>query len=372
MERKYALPLKSMIIALASGLALVGCTPLAGSTAPDQTLDLAPPVAGEIAPNALDGISLVYAGNGGVIQDAQASTIWEPFQKDSGATVQQDSFELTKLKAMVDSGNVPWNMVNSSALENERYCGELFEKIDPAKVDLSQIPEGTIAGECTVPNIFMGYVVAYNTEKYGQDGPKTAADFFNTEKFPGKRGAPLTPWMEAPAIEFAMLAGGANFDALSTEDFHKATALYDTLGKDLIPWTSGAQSQQQLESGEVDMSLVWSGRGFGAANAGAPIKPMWGEWVVSIDGIAIPKGSPNLDASYAAINYLLGEKQQAAASAKTSYAPVNKNAVPDVPQLTNDWLVSNQLKSGHTISMDYWVDNWDELSSAWTTWVAGG
>ncbi|WP_371029210.1 extracellular solute-binding protein [Pseudoclavibacter sp. JSM 162008] len=366
-------PLAAAGLLATSGLLLVGCTPLAGSTdAADVPLDLAPPVAGEIAPGALDGINLVYAGNGGVIQEGQTSAIWDPFAEESGATVQQDSYELTKLKAMVDSDNVSWNMVNSSILENERYCGELFEKIDPDKVDLSNAPEGTVAGECTVPNIFMGYVVAYNTDVYGDNGPKSAADFFDTAKFPGKRGVPLTPWMEAPAIEFAMLADGADFDNLTVDDFHGATDLYDSLGENLVPWTSGAQSQQQLESGEVDMSLVWSGRGFGAANAGAPIAGMWEEWVVNIDGIAIPKGTPNLDASYAAVNYLLGADQQAAASEATSYAPVNVNAVPDVPELTSEWLVSNHLESGHNLEIDYWVDNWDELADAWTTWVAGG
>lgn len=360
----------SVGLVAASALLLAGCT--GAPEVADKELDLAPAVAGEIAPGALDGITLVYAGNGGTIQDGQTKAIWEPFAEESGAVVQQDSYELTKLKAMVDSDNVSWNMVNSSILENERYCGELFEKIDLEKVDLSNAPEGTVAGECTVPNIFMGYVVAYNTEVYGEDGPKSAADFFDTKKFPGKRGVPVTSWMEPPAVEFAMLANGTDFDALEVDDFHAATELFDSLGDDLIPWTSGAQSQQQLESGEVDMSLVWSGRGFGAANAGAPIAGAWDEWVINIDGIAIPKGAPNLDASYAAVNYLLGESQQAAASEATSYAPVNVNSAPDVPALTDEWLVSNHLDTGHSISIDYWVDNWDVLADAWATWVAGG
>lgn len=358
---------------LVVGLALAasGCA-TGGTTATDTPLDLGTPVAGEIAAGALDGISLVYAGNGGVVQEGQEKAIWAPFAEESGAIVEQDSFELTKLRAMVDAGNVDWNLVNSSILETERYCGELYEEIDPAKVDLSQVPEGTLAGKCTVPNVFYGYVVSYNTDVYGDNGPKTAADFFDTEKFPGKRGAPLTPWLEAPAVEFAMIANGADFDALTTDDFGAATELYSSLGDDLVPWTSGAQSQQQLESGEVDMSLVWSGRGYGAANAGAPIAPMWNDWVVAIDGIAVPKGSRNVDASFAAINYLLGAKQQSEASELTSYAPVNVNSQPEVSPLLRDWLVSDHLDSGHSVSIDYWVQNWDELADDWTDWVAGG
>lgn len=356
-------------LALVAAVALAGCS--AGGAAPEQELDLEPAVAGEIAEGALDGITLVYAGNGGNIQEGQEKAIWEPFSEESGAIVEQDAFELTKLRAMVDSGNVDWNMVVSSAIEVERFCGDLYEEIDTEKVDLSKVPDGLLAGDCMVPNVFYGYVVAYNSEVYGDNPPQTAADFFDTEKFPGKRGVPVTPWMEAPAVEFAMVANGADFDALEPEDFTAGLEAYSSLGSDLVPWTSGAQSQQQLESGEVDMALVWSGRGFGAANAGAPIAPMWGEWVVAVDGIAVPKGSADVDASFAAINYLLGADQQAAASELTSYAPVNVDAKPTVEEPLTDWLVSDHLDTGHTVSIDYWVENWDQFSSEWTDWVAG-
>ncbi|WP_336626320.1 MULTISPECIES: extracellular solute-binding protein [unclassified Microbacterium] len=357
-------------LALVTAVALAGCASNAGGEA-GEDLDLAPAVAGEIESGALDGITLVYAGNGGIAQEGLEKAVWEPFSEESGAIVEQDAFELSKLRAMVDSGNVDWNMVVSSSIEVERFCGDLYEEIDPDKVDLSQVPEGTLAGDCMVPNIFYGYTVAYNEDVYGDNAPQTAADFFDTEKFPGKRGVPVTPWMEAPAVEFAMLANGADFDALTPEDFTAGLEAYSSLGDDLIPWTSGAQSQQQLESGEVDMALVWSGRGYGAANAGAPIVPMWGDWVLAIDGIAVPKGSANLDATFAAINYMLGADQQAAQSEQTSYAPVNVNSEPTVSEPLTDWLVTSHLDTGHAVSIDYWVENWDAFSDEWTEWVAG-
>ncbi|MFS0894524.1 extracellular solute-binding protein [Microbacterium sp. 179-I 3D3 NHS] len=362
--------LAATALTLVTAVAVAGCS-AGGDAAGDQELDLAPAVAGEIEAGALDGITLVYAGNGGITQEGQDEAIWQPFSEESGAIVEQDAFELTKLRAMVDSGNVDWNMVVSSSIEVERYCGELYEEIDTEKVDLSKVPDGTLAGDCMVPNIFYGYVVAYNADVYGDNAPQTAADFFDTEKFPGKRGVPVTPWMESPAVEFAMVANGADFDALTPEDFTAGLEAYSSLGSDLVPWTTGAQSQQQLESGEVDMALVWSGRGYGAANAGAPIVPMWGDWVVAVDGIAIPKGSANLDASFAAINYMLGADQQAASSELTSYAPVNVDAKPAVSEPLTDWLVSDHLDTGHTVSIDYWVENWDEFSAEWTDWVAG-
>lgn len=358
-------------LALTTAVVLAGCSTGGDGGGADQELDLAPAVAGEIESGVLDGITLVYAGNGGITQEGQDTAIWQPFGEESGAIVEQDAFELTKLRAMVDSGNVDWNMVVSSAIEVERYCGELYEEIDPEKVDLSKVPEGTLAGDCMVPNIFYGYVVAYNADTYGDNAPQTAADFFDTKKFPGKRGVPVTPWMEAPAVEFAMVANDADFENLAPEDFTAGLEAYSSLGSDLVPWTSGAQSQQQLESGEVDMALVWSGRGYGAANAGAPIVPMWGEWVIAVDGIAVPKGSANVDASFAAINYMLGADQQAASSELTSYAPVNVDAKPEVSEPLTDWLVSDHLDTGHAVSIDYWVENWDQFSAEWTDWVAG-
>ncbi|MCW2288778.1 putative spermidine/putrescine transport system substrate-binding protein [Leucobacter luti] len=353
----------------AAALLLAACS---GAEAPPPAdRDFGTPKVGEVAPGVLDGVTLTYAGPGGIFQEGQDEAIWQPFAKESGATMQMDAFDSGKLKAMVDGGNVSWDLVDTSQVDSARGCGTLYEKIDRSLIDTSEIPEGTITDECMIPNVMYGFVIAYNTEAFGDNPPTSAADFFDTEKFPGKRTVPQTTYVDPQNLEFPLLADGVDMDNLKPEHIDQAIAKYDSLGDDMIAWSTGAQAQQQLESGEAVMGYVWSGRGYGAAEAGAPIAPVWDEWLVAIDSTAIPKGVKDPEASHAAINYFLGAKQQAGMTELNSMSPVNVNADPQVDDTLAEWLASTRFDTGHVPDFDFWVENYDAMAKAWATWVTG-
>ncbi|WP_440311958.1 ABC transporter substrate-binding protein [Leucobacter chromiireducens] len=353
----------------AAGLLLAACS--GGAPAPAEDRDFGTPVVGEIAPDVLAGTTLTYAGPGGIFQEGQDEAIWQPFAKESGAVMQMDAFDAGKLKAMVDGGNVSWDIVDTSQVDTARGCGTLYEKIDRSLIDTSQLPEGTITDDCMIPNVMYGFVIAYNTEVFGDNPPKSAADFFDTKKFPGKRTVPQTTYVDPQNLEFPLLADGVDLDNLKPEHIDQAIAKYDSLGDDMIAWSTGAQAQQQLESGEAVMGYVWSGRGYGAAEAGAPIAPVWDEWLVAIDSTAIPKGAKDPAASHAAINYFLGAKQQAGMTELNSMSPVNVNAKPQVDDTLAAWLASSRFETGHVPNFDFWVENYDAMATAWANWVTG-
>lgn len=355
-----------------AGLAvtLVGCSGGGGEEAASDR-DFGTPVAGEVVPGILDGVTLAVADSGGVSQEGRTEAIWDPFAEESGAEVIQDSFEAAKLKAMVESGNVTWDIANTTVLDAGQYCGELYEELDYSMIDISSVPEGTITNDCMVPTISYGFIVAYNTEVFGDNPPNTAADFFDTEKFPGKRAIGLSTYVEPQVLEFALLGDGKGGDARSVDDIAYAIDKYKSLGSDLITWTTGAESQQQLESGEVVMSLVWSSRGFGATDAGAPVAPMWGDWILGVDALTVPKGAHDPEASFAALNFFLGEQQQTKASELTSFAPVNVNSKPELSETAELWFINNHLDTGKTIDMQFWTDNYPALEEAWIAWASG-
>lgn len=353
----------------AAAMLLAACS--GAENAAPETRNLAAPVVGEIAEDALKGTTLSYAAPGGIFQEGQDKAIWQPFAEISGATMQMDAFDAGKLKAMVDSGNVMWDIVDTSQVDTARGCGTLYEKIDLSKIDTSQLPEGTITDECMIPNVMYGFVIAYNTEVFGDNPPTSAADFFDTKKFPGKRTVPQTTYVDPQNMEFPLMADGVDLDNLKPEHISQAIEKYRSLGDDMIAWTTGAQAQQQLESGEAVMGYVWSGRGYGAAEAGAPIAPVWDEWLVAIDSTAIPKGAKDVEASHAAINYFLGADQQAGMTELNSMSPVNVNAKPQVDETLSDWLASTRFETGTVPNIDFWVENYDAMASAWATWVTG-
>lgn len=361
------------VLAGASALALtmVGCSGGGGEPEAQPEHNLAAPVAGEIAEGALDGVELTFAGSGGLFQDGQTAALWDPFAEISGATFNQDAFDAGKLKAMVDSGNVSWDIVNTTQFDTARGCGTLYEEYDYDQVDTSKIPEGLITDDCMVPQILYGLVVVYNTDAFGDNPPTSAADFFDTEKFPGKRTVSQSTYVDPQTVEFALTAQGKDVQDITVDDIEGAFDLYRGLGDDVIGWTTGAQAQQQLESGEAVMGLVWSGRGYGAAAAGAPVAPMWDEWMIMVDSNGIPKGVKDREAAFAAVNFSIGAEQQAEMTELTSYGGVNVDAKPEMDDLLTEFMTTEHLDTGIAPNVDFWVENYDALSAAWAGWATG-
>jgi len=370
--RNHKLKRQLGVVALASAatMILAGCAG-GNNAAPVADRNLAKPVAGEIAEGVFKGVTLTYAASGGIFQDGQRDAAWDPFAKISGATFLQDAFDAGKLKAMVDSKNVTWDITNATQFDTARGCGTLYEEYDYSQVDISKVPEGTITDKCMVPNILYGLVVAYNTDAFGDNPPTSAADFFDTKKFPGKRTVSQSPYVDPQTVEFALAADGKDVKDVTVDDIGVAFDKYRALGDNVIGWTSGAQAQQQLESGEAVMGLVWSGRGYGAAAAGAPVAPMWDEWMIMVDSTAVPKGVKDPQAAFAAVNFYLGAEQQARMTELTSYGPVNVDAKPKVDATLETWLTTEHLKTGIAPNIDFWVKNYDALSAAWAGWVTG-
>jgi len=373
---------KTTALAVGVTIGLVACaTPAADQPSTPSTSapaeesgdgrDFGTIVAGTVVPGILDGVTLVVADSGGISQEGRTAAVWVPFAEESGAEVIQDAFESAKLKAMVESGNVTWDIANTTVLDAGQHCGELYEPLDYSLIDISRVPEGSITNDCMVPTIVYGFVVAYNTEVFGDNPPSSAEDFFDVEKFPGKRAHGLSTYIEPQVLEFALMAAGLRDTPRSIDHIQVAIDKYASLGDNLITWSTGAESQQQLESGEVVMSLVWSSRGFGATNAGAPIAPMWGDWLTGVDALTVPKGAKDPEASFAGLNYFLGESQQARASELTSFAPVNVDAKPELTDVAQLWFINDQLATAYATDMGWWAANFAALESAWAAWSSG-
>ena len=90
-------------------------------------------------PDALKGTGEVrIATFGGTMQEAQQRAYFEPFEKLSGIKVRAfPGSDPTKIKAMVETGNVEWDMAQLSrgSIMNLQKRGDYFEKIDYDIVD---------------------------------------------------------------------------------------------------------------------------------------------------------------------------------------------------------------------------------------------
>lgn len=359
------------VAAMATVAVLAGCSG-GGSPEPSSGRDYGQVRAGEVQPGVLDGVELVYAGTGGDFQDGQVEAYWGPFAEESGAEMVQDALDPAKLKASVEAGDPVFDLAAAGQSEVVRLCESMYQPIDWDLVDTSDVVPEFLVSECGVPNILYGTVVAYNLDALGGKAPTSVADFFDTERFPGKRGVAMTPWFDNSILEMALLADGADLENLTDADVERAIDLFKGLGDDLVPWTSGVQSQQQLESGEVAMSIVWSGRGYSAAAAGAPVSALWDDWVVMVDYIGVPKDVADPEAAFAALNFMLGPEQQAQQLVHTTYSPVIQNpAEVEVDGVLGEWVVNDKLESGSISNYEFWAENWDSFTAQWADWVSG-
>ena len=224
-----------------------------------KTLTKSPPKAGVVPAGALDGITMTFVGFGGDPQKVQMN-ILEEFKKTSGADLRGDAPSgVAKIKAQVESGNVSWDVANIDSVEAAANCDVLMAP-DTDIIDASALPEGLELGKCGVPGDITGNVLAYNVDKFGKKAPSSWADFFDTARFPGKRG--MDGSNPAGVFEAALLADGVAPKDLYPLDTKRALAKLDTIKDQLVYWTSGAEQQQMIESGQVDMGFMWSGRVF--------------------------------------------------------------------------------------------------------------
>jgi putative spermidine/putrescine transport system substrate-binding protein len=130
-------------------------------------------------------------------------------------------------------------------------------------------------------------VLAYNTERV-EGTPSSWADFFNTRKFPGRRGLHKVP---SETLEVALLADGVLLGDLYPLDVNRALGKLDTIKDQILWWEDAARSQRQIASGEVALISAWNGRVQTEINTGAPVKTQWNQNLQTADYLVVPKGT---------------------------------------------------------------------------------
>jgi len=162
-----------------------------------------------------------------------------------------------KVRAMVEAKNVIWDVCDSGAGDSI-VMGKagVLEEMDYTIIDKAKMIPG-FAYETGCINYTFGVVLAYNAEKYKDNPPKTMADFFDLKKYPGRR---MLRKRALAMLECALLADGVPMDKVYPIDVDRALKKIGSIKSESLYWSSGAESQQLLRSGECDMGLLWHTR----------------------------------------------------------------------------------------------------------------
>ncbi|HRO14140.1 MAG TPA: ABC transporter substrate-binding protein [Paracoccus sp. (in: a-proteobacteria)] len=329
---------------------------------------------------------------GGAYGESHAVAFNKPFEDATGVKIVVSDADnpATPIKAMVEAGNVTADVASVEHADALRMCDEgLLEEIDPAILEKGKngeeaaedFIEGTL-GECFVATDVFSTIVAYDESKYPDARPETLADFFDLEKFPGKRGVRKGAKVN---LEMALMADGVPadqvYDVLGTpEGVDRAFKKLDTIKNQIVWWDAGSQPPQLLADGEVVMTIAYNGRIFNAAvEENKPFKIVWDGQVYEFEGWVIPKGAPNLEAARQYVAWTTGAEPLARAAEQISYGPPRKSSqalvglfkdgktemTPNLP--TSEQNMTNALMSDN----DFWVDHDGELNERFNAWLAG-
>ena len=227
-----------------------------------------------VAATAAESITVVSWG--GSYAKACVEGYHKAFTAETGIEIKLDDYNggLAEVRAQVDAGAVHWDVVDVELADGVRGCDEgLFAVLDPETLAPSadgSAPEddyypGMIT-ECGANTLFYSTVYAYNAEKIPGDKPTTMQDFFDLERFPGRRGMRRSP---VANLEFALMGDGVPaeevYAVLDTRaGVERAFRRLDAIKDKVVWWETGAQPPQMLADGEVLMSTAYNGRIFNA------------------------------------------------------------------------------------------------------------
>ena len=316
--------------------------------------------------------TLTFPNSGGALEAAFKPAYYDTFKAATGiGIVSAPYMDTARIKAMVDSNAVDVDLINCDAVEAAAMSKlGLLEPIDYGIVDKAGLIPGA-AMEYYVLADVAALAMAWNTGSYNANTrPKSWAEYFDPKAKPGLRSA----WkMASQTLDIAALGGGQDPAKLYPLDLDRAFATLEKVKKDLVWWTSGAQSAQLLIGGEVDLGTAWNGRLYKPKLDGAKIDYTYDGALYTSDAIVVPKGAKNRKEAMAFIANMLKPENQATFSKNIPYGPVNQKAFDHLDAATLAVLPNSPQNSKTGVFQDfaYWAENGPAIFDRFNKWLIG-
>lgn len=335
-------------------------------------------------------ISLTIASWGGAYAKSQELAFIEPFRSATGAKVELVSHggDFAKLKREDSSQNPAWDVVDLGLEALEAACNDgLLERFGTEELAVAgeEAPsrEDFLPGalhDCGVATMAWSSAIAFDREAFEKGQPKTAADFFDVEKFPGNRAVPGNPKYLLPlALMADGVAPGDVYRELESEDgLERALTKLETLRNDIVWWQQGDQPLKLLVGKSASMAIAFSGRIFYAiVRDNQPFGVIWDGQVYDLDMWAVPKGSPNREAALKFIAFSLQPERLAAQTKWFPYGPMRKSAVAKVGRHAvvdvemGEYLPTSEDNFKRALKIDpaWWAKHAEKLTSAFEAWM---
>ena len=335
--------------------------------------------------------SLTVVSWGGSYAKACVDGYHQAFTDETGIEIRLEDYNggLAQVRAQIEAGAVHWDVVDVELADGVRGCDEgLFELLDPKTLPPGASGEAPaddyypgMITDCGANQLFYSTVYAYNAERFSAEKPTTIEDFFDLERFPGRRGMRRSPVVN---LEFALMGDGVPVEqvyaVLDTKaGVDRAFRKLDTIKDEIVWWEAGAQPPQMLADGEVVMSTAYNGRIFNAQTIEKqPFVIVWDGQVLDTGYLAIVSGAPNLEAAREFATFASRPSSMAGVTRHISYGPTRLSAQPLVATHASTGvemrphLPSNPENMKRALPNDWqwWSDNRDEMNVRFAVWLA--
>lgn len=316
-------------------------------------------------------VTITVNGSGGSLARTIERLYEKPFTAQTGIGIRATApVSLAKLKAMVETGNMEWDLTEMGAADMvEAIRNNWLTEIDWSVVDPDRkLPEIARQKFGMVTSTF-STVMAYRTDKFRGRAPNSWGDFWDVRAFPGPRTLQDSPMHN---LEFALIADGADKDKLYPLDVDRAFRKLDQIKPHVATWwTTGAQQVQLLLDGEAVMGTVWNGRVTPLKKEGKPVEISWGGGALQLSYWAVPKGAKN---PREAMRYMMTRLDPEKGAEFVREAPypgfipgLIERLPPDVARQLP--IHPDNLAAQYQFSADFWSEHRAKLTERWAAWL---
>lgn len=312
---------------------------------------------------------------GGVWKKSAMAAFGEPFTKKTGIpVVYQDPYTFAKLRAMHEAKAQQIDIAGLSGMDV--YIGARIKMISPidwSLVDKSALDPQQLHHENVIGCSSQSMNICYSKKKWpGAERPNSWADFWNVEKFPGRRSLRRDAFW---TMEAAAKADGIKDDAFYPLDVDRVFRSLDRIKPHIKAWYyDNSQAQQLMEQEEVDLIAMMNGRATESIlNAKAPFEIVWNEAICEggIQGWMVPVGCPNPKGAMKFLDIVGRAEYQAVFARLMYYAPQNPKALdllePAIARLMPTY--PENEKVAHMINFDWWADNLPMMQRRFQQWL---
>lgn len=317
--------------------------------------------------------TITVADPGGPFSQAWRTAFYDPFEEETGnrvVNVARDAEPTAQFKAIVETQSYTWDVCTLTVSARDILANEdLLEPLGFSEADLPNFLPGGATDLWMGTDVY-STVMAYRTDAF-EEGPQSWAEFFDVERFPGRRSLRRNP---IDTLEQALMADGVPLAELYPLDVDRAFAALDRIKQHIdVWWTSGAQCTQLLQSGEVDLISGWNARFQAAIDGGAPARIVWNQGLYSIEGWGIPKGCPRADTAREFIRFCADAERQAAFTDVLAYGPTSLDAYEFIPAERAEILPTSpqNLEQMAIANEDWWSENRAAVTERFNGWVLG-